>query len=153
MTKQTLLAAVATLALASTTAHAQMPRFETLNGFGLACEQQFYATDLQKTVTHHVWFEIVPSEWAAKMTNEKGETFTFKIERAQVTQSNAQNEFGHYVLVSYPAFMWFKDNAGKWRHIRMWWSSLNPYDRTSYIYAPGGPSNQDPADKWISYKC
>jgi hypothetical protein len=130
-----------------------MPKFETLNRFGLTCENTQFRNN-NPSDRSHVWFEIVPSEWAAKMTNEKGEVFTFKIEKVQVTQSNARNEFGHDVLITYPAFMWFKDNAGKWRHINMWSSSLNPYDHTSYIYAPGGPNNQGPADtNWAGYKC
>jgi hypothetical protein len=91
-----------------------------------------------------VWFEVVPSEAVVKMTNMKGETFSFAIEQVFMSQTQMRNEFDNYVLVTYPVWIWFKDSAGKWRHIKT---------DQQITYAPRGPGNIGPYDDWAPYNC
>jgi hypothetical protein len=125
------------------------PKFDTLANFSLACENTRFRNN-DPNDRSHVWFEIMPSQWTVKMTNDKGETFTFPIKQGMRITSNARNEFGHEVVVPSAAWVYFQDNGGKWRNIHHYeWIGYNH----RYMYVPGGPNNQGPADSGWGYTC
>ena len=140
------------IGLASNAAHAAIDEgpgtFKSLPTYNLACESTVFRNN-NINDRAHVWFEVVPSEDVVKMTNEKGEIFTFPIIRRHTTLSNARNQFGNEVVASFPIWIWFQDKAGKWRQLKDAGRPLG----SSYYYMPGGPGNVGPADNWAAYKC
>jgi hypothetical protein len=117
--------------------------FKAFHNFNLVCESTAVNWN-NINDKKHVWFEVLPSESVVKMTNQKGETFTFPVLQVFMSKTMARNEFGNYELVSYPVWIWFKDNGGKWRHIK-----TDPV----ITYAPRGPGNIGPFDDWAPYNC
>jgi hypothetical protein len=150
--RKTIIAGVSVL-LSATTAHASTEEgagnFKSLPTYNLVCESMAFRNN-NVNERSHVWFQIVPSEDVVKMINEKDETFIFPIVHKHTTLSNTTNQFGNAVVASFPVWIWFKDNGGKWRQIKD--SSRSGYG-FSYIYAPGGPENKGPSDHWAPYSC
>ena len=128
----------------------QRGSFPAMLPFKLACESTAFRNN-NVNDRGHVWFEVIPSEDVVKMTNEKGETFSFVIQQVFTSASNARNQFGNEVLVRYPVWIWFQDHGGKWRQL-MDTTKYNVIGET-YMYAPGGPGNKGPVDTWAPYNC
>jgi hypothetical protein len=135
--KKVFLAGVAVLALAGT-AHAEIPKFQSLANYSLECESSYQDRK-------HLTLEILPSEWTLKLHNEKGEIFSFRIDKVNIYPTPIRNEFNHEVMVPYVAYIEFRDNSGQLRMIMHRKATVwdnGRYSPEDIVYMPGPHTNQ-----------